>query len=243
MTFLTILLLLVVGAAVYVGVQFNAAQAKALKIEGAMSNIKVVMKKRFDLINKLMDVVSSYVDHEQLTHLAIVKEESAGNLARASVQADGALTQLNSIARNYPDLKANASYSRLMDNLTEVEAEIQSRREAYNWVVLDYNTFISAVPFMFFAPSLKFHKAPSFDVANADSLENTNSFSANDGAALRDILTHAGGQVLRGTKEVGNLLERGQAKLQKHPATPAAPEHGSPMPPQAATEQGSPDTK
>ncbi len=224
-TFFFFLFLLIVGLAVYLGKQYNAAQAKAQTVEEAQANVTVAIKKRFDLINKLMDVVSSYVDHEKLTHLAVVEGESLATLAQASIRADSTLTQLNSIARNYPDLKANASYNRLMDNLTGVEAEVQNRREWYNRAVRDYNTFCNNIPFMFFAPSMGFRKAPFFDVANADSLENVKAFSADDGTVLREKFAGAGTHVLQGTRALGNtlethgraLLERGQAGFQKRP--------------------------
>ena len=231
---LTVLLLLLVGLGAFLITQYNQAQAQALTIEEAHSNITVTVKKRFDLINKLLDVVASYADHEKLTHLAVVEGESVGSLAQASARADHTVTQLTSVARNYPDLKANASYNRLMDSLAHIEEEVQTRREAYNRAVRTYNTFCSAIPFALAAPSLGFQRAPFFDVANADSLENTNTFSANDGTILREKFAQASTHVLEGTKALGTtletqgraLLERGQAEYQKYqqpaPDVPAA---------------------
>jgi LemA protein len=217
---LTFLLLILIGLGAYLVTQYNQAQAKALTIEEAQSNITVTIKKRFDLINKLMDVVASYVDHEKLTHLAVVEGESMAKLAQASVRADQTVTQLNSLARAYPDLKANASYNRLMDSLGQIEDEVQARREGYNRVVRDYNTFCNAIPFTLVASSLGFQRAPFFDVTNADSLENMNTFSANDGTILREKFAQASTQVVEGTKALATTLETHGRALLNRSSTP-----------------------
>lgn len=210
------LLLILISAIGFLVVQYNKAQGLAQLVKEAHSNITVTLKKRLDLVNKLIDIARSYGEHEKLTYIAVVEGESLGALAQASLRADNTITQLNTLSRNYPDLKANHTYMRLMDDLNNIESLVQSRRERYNGSVRTYNTFCNSIPFVFIAPSLGFPQAPYFDVANADDLENIKDFVTDDGALLRQRLAGAGAQVAQSTRAVGNKLEvNGRALLEK----------------------------
>lgn len=101
------LLLIILAAAGYLAMQYNKAQGLAQAVKEAHSNITVTLKKRLDLVNKLIDIARGYGEHEKLTHIAVVEGESLGSLAQASLRADSTIIQLNSLSRNYPDLKAN----------------------------------------------------------------------------------------------------------------------------------------
>lgn len=223
MVFLWVLLLVVIGMGVYLMKQYNQAQGYAQGVKEAHSNITVTLKKRLDLVNKLIDIARSYGEHEKLTHIAVVEGESLAQLSQASARADSAVTQLNSMARSYPDLKANSTYIRLMEDLARIENDVEQRRESCNARVRYYNTFCNSVPFVFFAPSLGFKPAPYFSVESADSLDNLKDFVTDDGAILRGKLAGAGNQVLSSTKALGEtiesksrmLIERGQEELQK----------------------------
>ena len=46
----------------------------------------------------------------------------------------------------FPELKADALYGQLMEQLATVETDLSSRREQYNSVVRAYNTAISEFP-------------------------------------------------------------------------------------------------
>lgn len=220
---LALLVLLLLAGLVYTAIQYNRAQGLAQVVKEAHSNITISLKKRLDLVNKLIDIARSYGEHEKLTFIAVVEGESLGSLAQASVRADGTLTQLNSMARNYPELKANQTYNRLMDDLSKIEGELQNRRERYNGAVRTYNTFCNSIPFVFLAPSLGFPQAPYFDVANADALEGIKDFVTDDGALLRKRLAGAGAQVAESTRKLGGkleengrvLLEKGKEELQR----------------------------
>lgn len=189
----------------------------------AHSNITVTLKRRLDLVNKLIDIARSYGEHEKLTHIAVVEGESLGSVAQASLRADSTIAQLNTLSRNYPDLKANQTYMRLMNDLNNIESLVQSRREKYNESVRTYNTFCNSIPFVFIAPSLGFPQAPYFDVASADALENIKDFVTDDGVMLRQRLAGAGTQVAQSTRAISNkleengraLLERGKEEIQR----------------------------
>jgi LemA protein len=69
---------------------------------------------------------------------------------KATIQAngalDGALGRLLALTENYPDLKSNANFQRLSDELAGTENRISVSRMRYNNLIQDYNTFIQQFP-------------------------------------------------------------------------------------------------
>jgi LemA protein len=174
---------------------YNKMQAKAHEIREAHSNITICMKKRVDLTNKLIDIASGYGDMEKLTHITVAQTESVQSAITASQEVDGAVNRIISMARAYPDLKANITYQNLMNQLESLENDLQKKREAYNGRVRSYNTACTSVPTVFVAPYLGFKNAPYFDVENADSLESIKDFHSTDGEALRNILSNVSNKI------------------------------------------------
>ena len=69
--------------------------------------------------------------------------------ARASARsgdADSAMTVLNAVSEQYPDLKANENYRQLMTELALTENSIAQYRNSYNEQVRAYNKFIRRFP-------------------------------------------------------------------------------------------------
>ena len=186
-----LLILIVVGLAAFIAVNYNKAQFNGQLVMEAHSNIMASMKKRADLVNKLMDITKGYGDHEKLTHIAVVQAENA-NLDATHSRIDQAVTSITAMARNYPELKADGAYQQLMNQLHVLEDGLQKKREAYNANVRQYNHIITTIPFVFFASSVGFRPAKFFDVSNSDSLENLKDFNANDGEALKGLLKQVG---------------------------------------------------
>jgi LemA protein len=50
------------------------------------------------------------------------------------------------LTENYPDLKSNANFQRLSDELAGTENRISVARMRYNTNIQDYNTFIGQFP-------------------------------------------------------------------------------------------------
>ena len=109
---MVLFLLVVIAAVGFLVVQYNKAQGMAQLVKEAHSNITVTLKKRLDLVNKLIDIARSYGEHEKLTHIAVVEGESLGALAQASLRADSTITQLKftqpqlSRSESQPDIHA-----------------------------------------------------------------------------------------------------------------------------------------
>ena len=132
------LLLIAVSA---VGIN-NRAISLEEQISGAEAQINVAEKRRVDLVYNLVDTVIAYQEYEGETMRAITE-------ARASARfgdADSAMTVLNAVSEQYPDLKANENYQQLMTELAMTENSIAQYRNNYNEQVKAYNKFVRQFP-------------------------------------------------------------------------------------------------
>jgi LemA protein len=71
--------------------------------------------------------------------------------AEADAALQGALINLNAVAENYPDLKANQNFLNLQNQLAETENQISFARQYYNDAVATLNKLVRTIPWMFFS--------------------------------------------------------------------------------------------
>ena len=70
-----------------------------------------------------------------------------------------ALDKLLALAEAYPDLKANANFQQLQDELADIEDKLAAARRALNAAVSRYNTGRESFPAILFASALGFSEA------------------------------------------------------------------------------------
>lgn len=86
--------------------------------------------------------------------------------AGAENMLSGALKSLFAVAEAYPDLKANANFAKLQDELTDTENKVQASRRFYNGNVRDFNTKLQVFPTNLIASMLGFVKREFFEIGN-----------------------------------------------------------------------------
>jgi LemA protein len=92
-----------------------------------------------------------------------MSESSPAALGRVEGALGTGLHRLIAIAEAYPELKASASFSDLMANLSDVENQIQFARRYYNGAVNNLNTRIATIPDLVVARMLGFAAAEYFE--------------------------------------------------------------------------------
>jgi LemA protein len=144
-----ILLLVLVAVSMYNGL----IKLRNL-VQEAWRQIDVELKRRHDLIPNLVETVKGYAGHERGTLEGVMEARSAamsgGQGPADAAQKEGMLTQalgrLFAVAEAYPDLKANANFLALQQELTSTEDRIAAGRRYYNANVRELNTKVESVP-------------------------------------------------------------------------------------------------
>ena len=152
--------LIVIAAVVVVGVLlYNSLIQRRNRVDNAWSQIDVQLKRRLDLIPNLVETVKGYAEHEKSTFDAVISARQAAIAAPATPAAQagasnavtGALRQLFALSEAYPDLKANANFLALQEELTSTESRVAYARQFYNDEVLGLNNAIQKIPGLFVA--------------------------------------------------------------------------------------------
>jgi LemA protein len=157
-----IIIIVVVLAIVGFGVVgFNRLRSADVGAQEALGGIDVQLTRRADLIPNLVETVKGYAAHEKsvlenvTAARARVQQAAAGDDVKAKAEADaalqGSLINLNAVAENYPDLKANENFLNLQNQLAETENQISFARQYYNDAVASLNKLVRTIPWMFFA--------------------------------------------------------------------------------------------
>lgn len=141
----------------------------------AWSDVDVQLKQRHDLVPNLVEVVKGYASHERTTLEAVVAARNAAVRAdgpAAAGVAEGALNaslrQVFALAENYPDLKANANFLSLQNELSDLENKIAAARRFFNNAVSEYNAMRESIPAVFFAGSMGFKERGFFELPEAE---------------------------------------------------------------------------
>lgn len=119
------------------------------RVKRSQTGVDIHLKKRFDLIPNLVEVVKGYAKYEQATLEEIAKLRSSfqsTNDAEAGKKLNEHYKQMLAIVEKYPDLRAGENFLQLQKILTKVESEISAARRIYVNDITRYNTQIQTFP-------------------------------------------------------------------------------------------------
>ena len=163
---------------IYLIVQYNTFVKTNNIVKEAFSTMDVYLKKRWDLIPNLVEVVKGYAKHEketfnQITSLRTNNYDSMQMDKKINVnqQLGQGITKIMAIAENYPELKANENFVKLSANLTKIEDEIANSRKYYNGAVRELNNKIQMFPSNIVAGMFGFKQVNMFE-ANTEERNN-----------------------------------------------------------------------
>lgn len=171
MEILLILVLLLVALFIF---YYNRIITLENRVNNALSQVDVQLKRRNDLIPNLVSTVKGYAAHETgvFDRVTQARERmlSAGSIeekSAASNQLTQALRSVFAIAEAYPELKADANFRELQGQLEETENKIAYSRQFFNDTVLDFNNTVTTIPGMFVAQPLGRRAKPFFETDDA----------------------------------------------------------------------------
>lgn len=147
----------------------NALKREGVKCDESASGIDVALTKRFDLLTKAVETVRGVAKHEKETLIGVIsmrqpasdasmkeKSQFAGDLNKA-------FDSINIVAERYPEIKANANFTQLQNQITDVEEQLQAARRVYNSNVSIFNQDIIVFPKSIVANHLRLTKRDFFE--------------------------------------------------------------------------------
>ena len=150
---------------------YNQLVADSQHVSSGWSDIGVQLKRRHDLIPKLITAVKQYAAYEQATLENITairnqaqKQNQVEQQASLEAEINRGLIQVYALQEDYPELKANLSFLQLQTEISAVESDIQYARRFYNGAVRNLNTRIDRFPDLLVAKIFRFSPAAYFEV-------------------------------------------------------------------------------
>ncbi len=154
------------------GCSYNTFTGQEEALKTALAEVQNQLQRRNDLIPNLVETVKGYADQERDIFTAIADSRARMMSAKtpdeqieAANAQTSALSRLLAVVENYPQLKSDANFQRLMDELAGTENRIAVARQRYNDAARQYNTLRRSFPSnvtakMFGFKEYKYFEAP-----------------------------------------------------------------------------------
>lgn len=173
-----VILAVIVLVAVVVGGTFvskwNQLVTMDTDIKAKWAQVDNQLQRRADLIPNLVETVKGFAAQEKtiMESIANARAKMAGagsvqDRIAASNELSSALSRLLVVVENYPQLKSDATFARLMDELAGTENRLSVERKRYNDAVQVYNVAIRRFPDYVIASILGFKEQPFFEAPSA----------------------------------------------------------------------------
>jgi len=153
MIFLYIVLAVVAIIVAWFIASYNGFVRLKNRTKEAWSDIEVQLKRRYDLIPNLVQIVKGYAAHESQVFEKVTQARAQAISAQGvpeKAQAENALSatlkSLFAVSEAYPDLKASVNFLELQRELTDTEDKVQASRRFYNGNVRDLAIKIESFP-------------------------------------------------------------------------------------------------
>lgn len=169
MAFLLLFFLIVFGPLLIAVIIYNNLQRKKVNVEERWSSIGALLQKRNDLIPALVETVRGYAGHEKSTLTEVTKFRTSHTPHSGPAEYAGfeptvrqAIANINAVAEQYPNLKADQNFASLQQQLTTIENEISGQRLSYNNAVRALNEALVTFPNNLIASTFKIEKGQFF---------------------------------------------------------------------------------
>ena len=131
----------------------------------------VYLKKRWDLIPNIVEVVKAYANHEKDTLKEIVELRNGAYASMSdsekvdtNAKLSNELSKIMAVAESYPELRSNENYKDLSNQLAKVEEDIANSRKFYNGAVREYNNKVQMFPSNIIASVFGYKEQKMFEI-------------------------------------------------------------------------------
>src|ERR1700716_3232873 len=120
------------------GCSYNTFVSQEEAIKAQWAQVENQLQRRNDLIPNLVETTKGFAQHEEAVYKDIANARSqllsaktpAESMAAANAQTS-ALGRLLAVVENYPQLKSNEQFNRLMDELAGTENRLPAEGQRY----------------------------------------------------------------------------------------------------------------
>lgn len=162
---------LIVIAAMLVVPKYNKLVTGEETVDAAWAQVENQLQRRFDLVPNLVNTVKGYASHEGeiFTQIADARTQygnanTVEETADANNELSSALARLLVVVENYPNLKADVQFTRLMDELAGTENRLTVARKDYNDTVQQFNNDVRRFPGNLIAGMFSFEQKDYFEI-------------------------------------------------------------------------------
>lgn len=145
-----LVLLILVSIPLWIVSVGNRFRRLTVKIEEGESGIDVALTKRYDTLNKMLEVCRQYASHEVITITKTIELRQGMTMPerqRASSQMDDMAAHLNMVAEQYPQLRSAEVFVNLQKGIRDTEEHLQAARRLYNSNVSTFNQYLASWPY------------------------------------------------------------------------------------------------
>ena len=167
-----IIITIIVLIVIYALAIYNSFVQLNNKVKEAFSTMDVYLKKRWDLIPNIVEIVKGYAKHEKDTLKEVVELRNSAyekmsdqEKIKTNEQLSSGINKIMALAEAYPELKANENFKDLSNQLTKIEDDIANSRKYYNGVVRIYNNKVEMFPSNIFAGLFGYKSKAMFEVS------------------------------------------------------------------------------
>ena len=171
MTIFLIVIAFIVLLLITLAISYNGFVRLRNQSDEAFSTMDIFLKKRYDMIPNLVEIVKQYAIHERETLERVIQARSMAMGAQTFEERtqnenvlSGALKSLFAISESYPQLKADGNFLNLQNQLVALEDDISQSRKYYNGVIKVMNNKVEMFPSNLYAAILGFRRYPYFMV-------------------------------------------------------------------------------
>jgi len=168
---LLVIVLLVLGLGGCVAGSYNQLVSSRAEVQRLWAQVDNQLQRRAALIGNLVETVKGAAGQEQEVFGQIANARAAMSGANnqqkriaAAQGMDSAISRLLVVVENYPQLKSEAAFQQMMDELAGTENRLATERMRYNDGVKNYNVLVQSFPMNLFAGAFHFEPAQNYPV-------------------------------------------------------------------------------
>jgi len=153
---------------------YNHFQEYIIKINEAEAKIDSILRKRFDLLNKSINIIKAHTDNDEkiLEEIAKLRSRKLINFELDRKLYDG-INEFNLYKEKYPKLTQVDNFVKIDVAINASEIEIIAARNYYNDIITEYNKLVKTFPSNIIAKLYKYHYRNFYDEKNMNSNKST----------------------------------------------------------------------